>query len=809
MWSVHKNKKLSGYYDTTKYKTLAKAMNACIGSKKCKGVTEEGSANYRLNTKNTPSSASGKTAYIQGSPYTLTSGVFWTEVEDARLPLQLGKNKYKTLEKAKAACKAYKKALCKGVTEKNGKYTLHKTDKIKYSSVGKVYLMGGSAKGSYSYEMTFKDHTWDVQGPAALDGQIGKTSYKTRDEALTACAANSKCNGVTKKPTNEYVLNTGSSASPTPGAEAYVKAGKAKMAEGKSWTVKSGYTLNGIQEKEYTNRKEALVACSKKGSCKGVVKTNTGKFKLANGSKVSKKSGYKLYLKGSTALSYFDYTWTQMSGYTLSEPLNKKKYPNLQSALKVCAKNIKCRGVTKISANKYRLYKDTQPSVKKGRVVYLQGGIQSITRSVTHGGLVWILQSPYKFTGDKIGSANTRDKALKKCHMSKRCKGVTQVTSTYFTLHSSLDKQEQEGSMIYTRRGSQITNSGFVWGYQSGWELEGYDNDTKYKTAKAAFRACTASDTCTGVTYEKAKVYRTNTGMVPKRNSDRKMWIKGMAFKEAVIYKYLEKENIMEISSFTFGKSEGFVLYNQKGAKMDSIDDAVYMCGTKPKCKGVNEDTVGKGFYMAFSSRVRQDSRYNAYVKGGKNMKLKKFSLGSDGYIWNFAAPFRATNCYGRTRTLTMALRVCAAHSHCNSITKKNGEDGYLVCKGSTQEPDSESQVWIKQGNGVEYEHNTNWASYEGHKLTGYQSKKVYKTKATAMAACSKEDECLGVTQEGASNYRLNTGNTPFKQKGMNCWIQSGFFVTARGKTKIFHFLVWQVATYKGRHSKPPSLRFY
>ena len=85
-------------------------------------------------------------------------------MEDARLPLQLGKKKYKTLAKAKAACKGYKKALCKGVTEKNGKYTLHRTDKMKYSSVGKVYLMGGSAKGSYSYEMTFKDHTWDVQG---------------------------------------------------------------------------------------------------------------------------------------------------------------------------------------------------------------------------------------------------------------------------------------------------------------------------------------------------------------------------------------------------------------------------------------------------------------------------------------------------------------------------------------------------------------------------------------------------------------------------------------------------------------------
>ena len=43
--------------------------------------------------------------------------------------------------------------------------------------------------------------------------------------------------------------------------------------------------------------------------------------------------------------------------------------------------------------------------------------------------------------------------------------------------------------------------------------------------------------------------------MVPKRNSDRKMWIKGMAFKEATIYKYLADENIMEIESFTFGKS--------------------------------------------------------------------------------------------------------------------------------------------------------------------------------------------------------------------------------------------------------------
>ena len=313
-----------------------------------------------------------------------------------------------------------------------------------------------------------------------------------------ACTSNSKCNGVTRLPTNKYVINTGSSAVPKKDSVAFIKSGESEVTKGRSWTKKKDKSLGGLSEKEYTNKEGALTACASSGSCKGVVKTKKGKYKIATSSKLSKKTGYTTWEIGSTTLNYGDWTWSSKKGYTLVGYVSKKVYPTKESALMACGKNDKCKGVTQEESNKFMLNTGSVPKIKKGRTCYLQGGLKSVTRSIAFGGRLWVVSTPYKFSSTKIATAKSRDKALKACLKNKKCVGFTRVTGTYYTLHNSYEKAMEQGAMTYTRRGKIIATAGFLWGYLPGYKLSGYDSSKKYATAEDAFSACTSSSTCKG-----------------------------------------------------------------------------------------------------------------------------------------------------------------------------------------------------------------------------------------------------------------------------------------------------------------------
>lgn len=74
IWSTSVGEKLIGYDNTVHYKTLETAMTACASSATCNGVTEEGHGKFRINTGAEPAPAPGKTAYLKGSTYSMSSG---------------------------------------------------------------------------------------------------------------------------------------------------------------------------------------------------------------------------------------------------------------------------------------------------------------------------------------------------------------------------------------------------------------------------------------------------------------------------------------------------------------------------------------------------------------------------------------------------------------------------------------------------------------------------------------------------------------------------------------------------------------
>jgi hypothetical protein len=239
------------------------------------------------------------------------------------------------------------------------------------------------------------------------------------------------------------------------------------------------------------------------------------------------------------------------------------------------------------------------------------------------------------------------------------------------------------------------------------------------------------------------------------------------------------------VDTYTFSQSPGYQLYGQVNKKYSTLAEALKTCAKDARCTGVNEELGKQSYYLARETKVHMDSDFNAYVKGGADVKTETFNLAAADFTWEYGKPYTLDRCYGYNRNLNQALKLCGSQARCGGVTKRHNDNRFLLCAGSAQRPKYKSQVWIKQGGGNEYSYKTVWTTYDNFKLTGYFNNKVYKSKKTALAECSKAPTCLGVTKEGRKNFRLNTGSTPFKQRGMKAWVQSGFTTSAYGKSNF------------------------
>ena len=277
------------------------------------------------------------------------------------------------------------------------------------------------------------------------------------------------------------------------------------------------------------------------------------------------------------------------------------------------------------------------------------------------------------------------------------------------------------------------------------------------------------------MTYEGKRNYRLNTGNIPHHAPGRVAWLKGNSFTKVKI------PAGESVDTYTFSQSSGYQLYGQINKKYNTLNSALEACAKDAHCSGVNEELGKQSYFLARETKVHMDSDFNAYVKGGTDVKTETFSFSASEYTWEYGKPYSLDGCYGYNNNLNDALKICGSQAKCGGVTRRHNENRYSLCTGSTQRPAYKSQVWIKQGGGNEFAHNTVWTTYDNFKLTGYFNSKVYKSKKRALAKCSKAPTCLGVTKEGKKNYRLNTGSTPIKQKGMRAWVQSGFTTSAHG----------------------------
>ena len=120
-----------------------------------------------------------------------------------------------------------------------------------------------------------------------------------------------------------------------------------------------------------------------------------------------------------------------------------------------------------------------------------------------------------------------RSKSQAHHHTCPGCVGVTRDEQGRYHLHNGHSLIQDQGFITYLIGGQSLTSNGYLWDYLHHHTLHGYDSNTQYRTASAAFAACIRSKTCAGVTQERPRYFRLNTHRIPRHHGGRTCWIKG------------------------------------------------------------------------------------------------------------------------------------------------------------------------------------------------------------------------------------------------------------------------------------------
>ena len=223
--------------------------------------------------------------------------------------------------------------------------------------------------------MTYAGYSWTYQSPFTLTGPYqDKTVYKTRNAALSACAATDKCLGVTKEAKKNFRLYTTNTAKKFKGRAVWIQGGPVVKAGGYNWAEYPKHSLSGYASKKvYKTRSKALRACGKMAGCKGVTKEGTNKFRLNSGTTLKPNKAATAYIQSSALIIYQDYYWTSVKGFNFDKHIKGKRYRKFARAAKVCtALSAKCVGISKTRRGVYLLASSTGLKSKpKGKVFVL------------------------------------------------------------------------------------------------------------------------------------------------------------------------------------------------------------------------------------------------------------------------------------------------------------------------------------------------------------------------------------------------------------------------------------------------------
>ena len=74
-----------------------------------------------------------------------------------------------------------------------------------------------------------------------------------------------------------------------------------------------------------------------------------------------------------------------MTGYKLTGYADNKTYKKLKQALRACAVNDQCNGVTKEAKEKFRINTGRSPSTEPAMNCYIKGGVKQSVHFMTYG----------------------------------------------------------------------------------------------------------------------------------------------------------------------------------------------------------------------------------------------------------------------------------------------------------------------------------------------------------------------------------------------------------------------------------------
>ena len=314
-WSISEGYRLMGYASGRRYWNRDQALNACASMSRCKGVTEQGHRNFRLNTGSVPTVESSMKAFIPGGEL---------------------------------------------VTYKD-------------------------------YDMVYVGYSWEYKSPFTLTGAYqDNTVYKTRNAALSACAAANACKGVTKEGKHNFRLYTTGTFRYSKHKSVWIQSGAVIREGGFNWSQQQHLTLTGYcSGTVFKTREKALQACGRSSSCKGVTREGDRIYRLMSGTTLKPNSASTTYVKSSSLFISSDYYWTRVKGYRFRHPWGGLRWHNRERALRECTRRRPtCIGIYRGRSGPYHLARGTDMDTVANGEVYIMGSPYEKEWFFVYGGMV-------------------------------------------------------------------------------------------------------------------------------------------------------------------------------------------------------------------------------------------------------------------------------------------------------------------------------------------------------------------------------------------------------------------------------------
>ena len=383
----------------------------------------------------------------------------------------------------------------------NAKYKLNKSAKEDKTKAGRMCFVKEKGMAVVAIGML-----WTRRPDSKLSQYVTATKYKKDSAAMTACASNEKCTGVTKVGASNYRLNSDTVVQASKGKVAFVKGSTVTTAESKYWTVVSGYKFNAEGTKKYTTLADAMTACMSvydKGGCYGVSHHGDKSYYLGTATRISPHSGYKLYIVGGdevkvtkATVSYDGYSYNMVKPFTLGGKLSKKKYKSAKAAIVACNKNKKCNGVIRERAKVFYIVSGSTPTPASGFVAFSKSG-----KSVISAKTIWTTKSGVELKGSYSDTKHTsRAAALKACAAATGCKGVTKYSVGNFKLRSSITTVTKSGATSWVQGDSVMESNDFYWISKTNYKIDAKLSNVGFSDKAKALSDCAHKNAkCTGV----------------------------------------------------------------------------------------------------------------------------------------------------------------------------------------------------------------------------------------------------------------------------------------------------------------------